>query len=64
MALICKNIINISSKEMFVRSVSNFKNDNFKNNLREKIIDFVASIFSLSENNVNQIFDEFNSIST
>ena len=42
----------------------NSKSDDFKNDLKEKITNFMPSIFSLSENNVNQIFYEFYSILT
>ena len=64
MALVCKNIVDKSIREMFLKSISNFKSDNFKNDLEEKIANFMPSILSFSKNNVNHICDEFYSILT
>ena len=53
MALVCNNIVDQNIRETFVTSLSNFKSDNLKYDLEEKIINFMSSILSLSENNVN-----------
>ena len=44
MALACKTIVDKSIRKIFVGSFSNFKSDNFKNDLEEKITNFMPSI--------------------
>ena len=49
MFLVCKNIVDKSIRETFVRSFRNFKSDNFKNGLQEIITYFMASILLYQE---------------
>ena len=58
------NTVDENIRKMFVRFFSIFKSDNFKNDLGEKITNFLSSIYFLLVNNINQIFDEFYSILT
>ena len=58
-ALISRNLSTNRSKSVLSRSFATFNRDKFNNDLNAKIDNFMSVVDTLTENNVNDIFNEF-----
>ena len=59
MALVNNELIHKNVQPEFARSFANFNRDSFNNDLQKRINSFMPKILTISENNVDDIFNEF-----
>ena len=59
MALVNNELIHKNVQLEFARSFANFNSDSFNNDLQKRINSFMPKILTISENNVDDIFNEF-----
>ena len=59
MALVNNELIHKNVQPEFARSFANFNSDSFNNDLQKRINSFMPKILTISENNVDDTFNEF-----